>query len=240
MKKILAIVILTFTCATSDAQILISLIFGDKLNSDKMEFGLDGGINLPTIRGEENGKVAGQLNLGFYFDLKFKNRDWMIHTGIIGLSVMGTRGLPVYSLNNSLLDSAFTGGSIERELRYFNLPVMLKRVFKKRFFVQGGIMAGLNYSALDIFKKKVLDSEDLQYTLDIKDHVTRIDFGFMAGVGYRLLGGNGMNLAIRYYHGIVPINNNDDVDDLFNRSVYLAVGIPVGAGGKKKVPKPAE
>jgi Outer membrane protein beta-barrel domain len=232
-KKLIILFLLLVPALQSDGQILISLIFGDKLNSEKLEFGLDGGINLPDIRGEDNGNLKGKFNLGFYFDFKFNNLQWMVHTGVMVKSRMGTRGLPVYSLDDSLLDSAFVGGSIERRLDYFNVPVLLKYKFNNQFYVQGGFMLGLMYNAKDIFSKKVIDKEDLLYTLDIEDDIQRIDAGLMGGIGYRLMGGHGMNLAIRYYYGLVNINKLDGAPEHFNQSVYFAVGIPIGAGKKK-------
>ena len=52
----------------------------------------------------------------------------------------------------------------------------------------------------------------------------------MAGVGYRLLGGNGMNLGIRYYYGLVDVYIDDSTPSVYNRAIYLTLGIPIGAG----------
>ena len=59
----------------ADSQVLLSLIFGDKLNSGKIEFGLDGGINLSNMSNTE-GNMAPDWNLGFFFyiDLSEKER----------------------------------------------------------------------------------------------------------------------------------------------------------------------
>jgi hypothetical protein len=57
-------------------QVIISLLLGDKLNSGQVEFGLDGGINFPSIRGLSGGDSEGLFNIGFYFDIKTKNPNW--------------------------------------------------------------------------------------------------------------------------------------------------------------------
>ena len=45
MKKLLCLfIVLGLMSPKSDAQILISLLLGDKLNSEKLEFGLKGGV----------------------------------------------------------------------------------------------------------------------------------------------------------------------------------------------------
>ena len=89
MKKIILVLALLSFTFTSKSQIIISLLFGNKLNTGKIEFGLDGGLNYSTLEGINGGKYFTGLNLGLYFDIKLKNPSWMIHTGAIMKSPMG-------------------------------------------------------------------------------------------------------------------------------------------------------
>jgi len=231
MKKIIAVASFLFICYAGHSQILISLLLGDKLNSPNLEFGLDGGLNLSSIQGNKQGNMAGRFNLGFYFNFKFKkNPSWMIYTGVIVKSTMGAKELPVYSLGNPDLDNAFANGIVDRRLNYFNVPVLMKYRFANKISVEGGIMLGLMNKSIDLFTNKIKDKEDLTYKLDIKDQYHPLDAGLMAGVGYRLMGGNGMNLSIRYYLGLVDITKDDLTPNQYNRSLYFTVGIPIGAG----------
>lgn len=103
------------------SQVLISILLGDKLNSGKLEFGLDGGVNYSQL---DQSKANGTFNLGFYFDFKLKNPNLMFHTGVIVKSTMGAKDLPTYLLNDPELDAAFAvGSSVERRLSYFNVPL---------------------------------------------------------------------------------------------------------------------
>ena len=68
MKKLLFFIGIVFISTTAQSQILITLLFGDKLNSDRMEFGLEGGLNFSNISGFENDAYLSKFNLGFYFD----------------------------------------------------------------------------------------------------------------------------------------------------------------------------
>jgi hypothetical protein len=43
--------------------------------------------------------------------------------------------------------------------------------------------------------------------------------------------GNGMNLGVSYYYGLLDITK--DNSGIYNRSLYLSVGIPIGAGKAK-------
>lgn len=232
MKKIVLIYVL-FACAlTAHGQVLISLLLGDKLNSGKVEFGLDGGVNFMRLPGVEGSSSTPGFNLGFYFDIKTKSK-YLFHTGVIVKSPMGAVGITPYSLNNPDLDNAFTGGEVKRSLRYFNVPVMIKRPFSNHFYAEGGFMLGLMNKSFDEFTNTINKSEDLTYKLYNRDAYHPLDAGLIAGVGYRLMGGNGMNLGIRYYYGLVDITIDDTGDNVYNRSLYLSVGIPIGAGKAK-------
>jgi hypothetical protein len=126
MKKGFLIFITFFCITTAQSQVLISLIFGDKLNSEFLEFGLEGGANFSTISNMGSSALNPGFNLGFYFDLKSrKNPAWMINTGVIVKSPMGAQDIPVYSLNDENLDNTFAGGHVNREIRYFNVPILI-------------------------------------------------------------------------------------------------------------------
>ncbi len=234
MKKAIVVTGLLFLCFSGYSQILISLLLGDKLNSDKLEFGLDGGLNMANIGGIDQANAVGRFNVGFYFDLKLKNPAWMLHTGVIVKSTLGTQDLPVYNLNDANLNAAFAGGSVDRRLSYFNVPILIKHQFKNNFFVEAGPMLGLMNKSVDVFTQKVKDAEELTYKLKIRDNYHPLDAGLMVGLGYRLLGGNGMNLGVRYYYGLVDVTLDDTTPDQYNRSLYFSVGIPIGKTPKGK------
>jgi hypothetical protein len=232
--KILTILLLVFTTFTQvRSQILISILLGDKLNSDKIEFGLDGGVNYPDMRGVEEGEMKPNFNLGFYFDIKTKNPKWLFHTGVLVKSTLGTAGLPVYSLNNADLDNAFVGGQVQRKINYFNVPIGMKYKFNPRFFALGAMVPSLRNKAHDIFTTE-FGKDDLEFKRDINSELHRLDFGVMGGLGYRLMGGNGMNLTLSYYYGLVDIVIKDTTPEQYNTSLYLSVGIPIGAGKAKE------
>jgi len=232
MRTFFTILVVIVSLQGVSGQVLISLLLGDKLNTGKIEFGLDGGVNYATIRGLKGANFEPNFNIGFYFDIKLKNPAWMIHTGVIVKSTLGAGDLPVYSLGNTDLDNAFADGEVERRINYFNVPIMIKQVFKNHIYWEAGMVPALRARAYDIFTTDV--GGELEYKKDIKDDYHRLDFGLMGGLGYRLMGGNGMNLAVRYYYGLVDITINDSLPDQFNESIYLAVGIPIGADKAKE------
>lgn len=223
-----------FFCFQSvHSQVLISLVFGDMLNSPKVEFGLEGGANFSTITNLEGANSRTDFNLGFYFDFMLKNPSWAINTGVIVKSTLGANGLPVYSLDNAELDNAFVGGHVDRKINYFNVPIMMKYKFDNHIYVKAGTQLGLLSKAFDEFKNDY-GGEDLVYKNKIRDQIHVIDAGLAIGAGYRLMGGNGMNIGVNYYYGLVTVMKGDSNPNQYHRSLYITAGIPIGKGKAEK------
>lgn len=241
-RATLLLVLLIFTInSTGRSQVLISLILGDELNTGNVEFGLDGGINFLNISNIPNAKTLNDWHLGFYFDIKTKQKNLFIHTGVIVKSKMGAAGIEPYPVGDSYVDSAFAGGSIERKINYFHVPVMLRWRFIDFFHLEGGIQLGLRYTAYDHFIKDVYNDEDLKFSYDIKDNFERIDAGGVAGIGYKLQKGEGVTLSVRYYYGFVDIDKITAGSQIPS-STYLCVSIPIGRGkiNREKAQKETE
>lgn len=236
LRRFTLLLLLTFVLYSAQGQIIISLLLGDKLNNGKLEFGLDGGLSLSNLSGIDQSANLGSFNLGFYFDFKLK-KSWMLHTGVMVKSNLGADDLDVYSLKNANLDTVFAGGYVKRKLSYFNVPVLMKYKFKNNFYAEAGPMFGLFYKAYDEFNNDYDDNE-LVYSKDVRKQYHTLDAGLMAGIGYRLFKGNGINLGIRYYYGLVDVLVSDSSDPVANRSWYFTAGIPIGV--KKATEKAAE
>lgn len=234
MKMIPVLLICFLAFQSVHSQVLISILLGDKLNTGKVEFGLDGGLVLSDIHGLDQSATLSGFNLGFYFDIKLENPSWMINTGVIVKSPLGAKGIPVYSLNDPDLDNAFEGGSVSTKLRYFNVPLMMKYQFKNRLYAKGGIQLGLMNKAFDEFSNSVKEDDDLEYKQKTKKLYHPLDAGLAFGVGYRLMKGNGINIGLQYYMGLVDILVDDNGPSQFNRAFYINAGIPIGAGAEKK------
>lgn len=230
MLKSLCIAVFMLVAYHGQSQVLISILLGDKLNSGKIEFGLEGGWSLSNLEGVVPSKGHSNYNLGFYFDFAMKNPAWYVSTGVRVKSTMGAEGIAVYPLDNPNLDNVFATGSVTRKLNYFNVPVMMKYMFKNHLYAQAGIQLGLKYKATDEFINSVSSDEDLTYKLDIKKQYHPLDGGLCAGLGYRLVKGNGMNLGVQYYYGLVDVRVSDASADQFNRVLYINAGIPIGKG----------
>jgi len=233
MKKTILIFLLVFIGYSANSQVLISLLLGDVLNSDKIEFGLDGGVNFANIANLDPGKSLALFNLGFYFDIKLKNQ-LMLHTGVLVKSNQGADMLDPYSLNNPNLDEVFSTGHITRKINNFSVPIMLKYRFAGLFHLEAGPMLALRTKGYDEFKNTIIDAEDVTYKLDIKDNYKRIDAGIMVGAGFKLSKKipKSSQIGIRYYYGLVdPLIENTGKSQNFS-SLYLYFSLPIGTHSK--------
>jgi hypothetical protein len=237
----LLLVFMGVSVSTLNGQVLISLLLGDKLNSDKLGFGLDGGVNFSNITNLEKSKWSSAFNLGFYFDIKLKEQLY-IHTGVQVKSTLGVKGLDPYPVFDPDMDWLLsTTEKVERKMHYFFVPILLRYTFPKHFFLEIGPNIGILYKANDVFTASIKSKNDFSYKNDIKDQLKFLDAGLMAGLGYHLLKGKGMNFGIRYYQGFVNISKNDDSKKHWNSSIFLFASIPVGSGASAtKKPKKNE
>jgi hypothetical protein len=230
MKKILLVTAFLCIGYAANSQVLISLLFGDALNSEKIEFGLDGGVNYARIANLEPSRAAAIFNLGFYFDIKF-TPNVMLHTGVLVKSNQGADKLAVYSLDNPDLDAIFSTGYVTRKINTFAVPILFKYRFAKLFHVEAGPMLSLRTKGYDEFKNTLIDKNDVSYKLDIKDNYKRIDAGVMVGAGIKLSKvPKSSQIGVRYYYGLVdPLIDNAGKSQNFS-SLYLYFSIPIGAG----------
>lgn len=220
---------------TAQSQILISILLGDKLNSDGLEFGIEGGVNWTTISGLETKEYANKWNLGFYFDIRIKNQ-WSLYTGVLVKSNMGIDGLTDYDLltlkvDKFIIDGQENTGSYSHKMNTFLVPALIKYKFKNHLYLEGGPQFGLAYRSWIEFnsdfegKNAIIKDNNLE-------QINKIDAGIVAGVGYRLLKGTGWTIGAKYYYGFVDIYN--EIPGTKNSSFFLKVNIPVGAGEKPK------
>ncbi len=225
-KKITIILLLLLTYQAGKSQVLISLLLGDKLNSDKIEFGLDMGVNYAKMSGLESGTPLSVFNIGFYFDFKLKEQLYLT-TGVLVKSNVGLSNLrenDVFKLSPEItfLDS----GTYEQKISYFHVPIMLKYRFKNHFYIHAGPQVALRTKAYLTYNHSY-EQQELDIKTNNSDVFNRLEVAAIGGFGYKLRKGTGMNIGVKYFYGLT----NAIKDNAFtskNSSFYLYVGIPIG------------
>lgn len=216
--------------STVQSQVLLSLIFGDKLNSEGLEFGLEGGVNWANITNLDNDGSIRNYNLGFYFDITLKER-LHLDTGVLVKSTLGANNL-------SLEDLAFLGvpeepepGNYKQELSYFIVPILLKYSLKNRIYFEGGPQIGWMRKGFVEFNYND-GTEKIRIRRSNSSSINKIDAGITLGTGYRLMKNDGMTLGVKYYFGMVDVYKNRPGTK--NNSLFLKLNIPIGANAAKK------
>ncbi len=243
MKKNLFILLLLIGGYAAQSQILITLLLGDKLNSEDLEFGLEGGINWTNISGLETHNFARRWNMGFYFDFRLKNQ-WWLYTGVLVKANMGVDKLTDNDLNflQATIYKDADGNRLEgdygQKMNYFLVPALIKYRFKNNIYVEAGPQFGLMYKSWVQFEGDVEGGDAIIKEYN-KDKLNKLDAGFMVGLGYKLFKGTGWTIGAKYYYGFVNVYKGQPGTK--NSSVFLKLNIPIGAGevAKKKAAEKA-
>lgn len=225
----------------AQGQVLLSLLFGDKLNSGKLEFGLSIGPNFSTIRGIEGAKGINNWELGFYFDIHLKEiTPWYVGTGVYVKSTVGAQSIPLnYPGNRTISDSVFDvfdsfGATVTKEFQTFYVPINLRYQSKYGVFIEAGVQIGLVFKTNDIYVARQ-GGYDLKY--EAKENISNnglynwFDGGLNGGLGYKFKKGLGMKVGLWYYVGLSNIYKKDIGLEAYNSSLYVLATIPIG---KKK------
>jgi hypothetical protein len=242
MKKFIIISFLLLFGITSQSQVLISLLLGDKLNSDGLEFGLEGGANMAGISGFDSFTGDVYFNLGFYFDFRIKNQ-WHLYTGVLVKSNLGAANLSeddISFLNRDVfietVKDATQGYDISEDFRFkqkmktFLIPALIKYRFKNNFYIEMGPQIGLRFKAWLEYEHKSKE-EEVRIREYNKDDIKRIEGGLVAGLGYKLPKKNGMSFGLKYYQGLVNVYKVQY--GYRTNSLNLKVNIPIGANKSK-------
>jgi hypothetical protein len=232
IKRIFILTLLVFSFHLSPSQVLISLIFGDKLNSDKIEFGLELGANYSKMSNFESSHPLPSFFLGFYFDFLLKNQ-WYINTGVLVKSEVGLDFLKVEDV--AFLDPTtvyIDSGTYSQKIKYFHVPILIKYKFKNHFYAQLGPQVALRTKAsLRYFGE--FNNRSTEFNTDNRDMFHRLEVSAIAGVGYKLKKGEGMNIGIKYMFGLTDVIR-DESRSSKNSSYYLCFDIPIGKGKAEK------
>jgi hypothetical protein len=228
MKKIILMSLMTLLfLPTAKSQVLIALLFGDKLNSPNVEFGLNAGGNITTLQNYPQAKFQTGLNLGLYFNFKLSDHFYL-HPEMLFMNQMGSRGLnnkdlPFTELQHETLETW-------TESNYFTLVFLPRYKLTNQLYFEAGIHGSYLLSADDYFLIKPENESELQYKIHARLRMKKFDIGADVGLGYKFGKGEGVNLSLRYSHGFINTLLDEDLEPERNWGIHIHVGIPIGVG----------
>ncbi|MCK9452674.1 MAG: PorT family protein [Bacteroidales bacterium] len=230
IKSILIAVALLFIGSTAQSQVLISLLLGDKLNSDGLEFGLEGGFNWSGISHLEANTQLSSFNLGFYFDIRLKNQ-WNLYTGLLVKAKMGDDKLTANDLVFLEITPKAEEGTYSQKINYFVAPVLIKYNFKNRIYLEAGPQFSLMHKAWVEFNSEIDDRKTKIKDFN-RDKINWFDAGLTIGTGYKLMAESGMTLGVKYYYGLANVYHG--VSGTNNSSFFVKLNIPIGVAKSKE------
>ncbi len=219
----------------ANSQALIALVFGKKLESDKLKLGLFLGAQGSMITGAET--VAFRPNLSFtvgaYTDIKIGKSDkWLLQNYLVFKAPKGGSGLDVAS--ESLTDDPQILDNmtmIERNLTYFQITPVMRYCFTHTWSVGVGPYVGFKLAGNDIYSASESDG-DLSYKMKMIKKFTTVDFGFAFDVQCRLMKGNGLQLNLRFEQGVVDMYRKGTGLSGRPMAFHLGLGIPITKSSK--------
>jgi hypothetical protein len=228
MKKLLLLTLfIGFTIRSARSQVLIALVFGDKLNTPNIEFGLNVGGNFSTLIDHPEAKYNKGINFGLYFNFKLSDHLYL-HPELQFMNKMGSRGID----ERDLPGSEFEDPTLKtwRELNYATLVFLPRYKLTNQLYFEAGIHGSLLLSADDLLMVNPEDKAELVYKRFIRSEITTMDVGFDVGLGYKFGKGEGVNLSLRYSQGFINTLKDDSLTPEYNRGFHVQVGIPIGLG----------
>ena len=231
MKKLLLAFLILFS-VQARSQILITLLLGDKLNSEWMEFGLEGGLNWATESGFETNAYAQKWNMGFYFNIRVQEH-WSVYTGVMVKSNLGVNKLTdtdLITLGAKKIEypvGTEIEGDYSHKMNTFLVPILMRYNFKNHIYVAAGPQLGLAYKSWIEFESDI-DGYDVAVKHYNREMINMIDAGFTVATGWRMMKGTGWTIGAKYYYGLVDVFK--DIPNTKNSSFFVNLCIPIGAG----------
>jgi len=235
MKKVITLTLLLAVGYSAQSQVLLALLFGDKLQSEKLSFGLNLGSNITTLSNIEEANYKPSFTLGLYFDIKLKREQWSIHPGVDIKNTFGAHKINPYEIGIPELDSLLASSLVHRKFKMIYVPATVRYTTPSGFGLEGGIQVGLLTRADDIFTRKDLNTKKDELTYRVKNSKSyhRIDFGFRGGLFYKLPKGRGVFINANYQVGMVDMPKENPGKPNRNMGFQVNVSIPVGVKDKQ-------
>ena len=187
------------------AQVLIGLLFGEKLASDNFNIGFEIGMNLSTVNGLDGASRSTGPLIGLFASWRF-SEHFHLYTGFLPLSQKGASEADPIPLDDPQLDSMVASGRMDRQLGYIDIPVLLQWAQHRDGGIRVGAGSQLSFrtSAADRYEATTAQGTSVVVENDIESEW--LDAGVAFDAEYRITG-VGLAIGLRYYHGLTNVSS---------------------------------
>lgn len=211
----------------AQGQVLIGLLFGDKVSSDRFHLEFNVGANFADLSGVEGTKLKPGFTLGLGGEWRFAG-DFMLQPELVPFYSTGAKNLPTGAFDvPPALDSLVSDVSAERRTGYFAIPVLVKYgALGRQLHIGAGPQIGFLTSGTDRIQGTI--NKDITVEEDIEDKLNSTDAGIVFNLSYKLQPSFGTGINVRYYLGLTDTIKDNPGDAIYNRVLSVFVSVAIG------------
>ena len=196
MRALLTAVLLLGLAVPARAQVLIGYLFGEKLASKTFNMGFEVGMNFSDLDGLGDSKRMNRPVFGLFADWRFSEH---FHFGgaVLPIAGRGATELAPLPTGDPVFDGQTAGATMQRNLNYVEIPLLLKWAPKREEGVRVGAGPSLG------FVTGAHDRYDTgSYVLERNVDTPGLDFGVSGEVEWRF---KVLAIAARYTDGLTDL-----------------------------------
>ena len=227
-----AALLMTALPSAASGQVLLVLLFGDKLSSENLQVGIKLDRAFTSLTELEAADVRSGWAFGAFGEVPL-NEQWSLQPELTLTTPGGAQTFVGDPTGNPTLDGVFSEVSVTRKLAYSNLVLPLK-VNLGRFAVGVGPQISYLRSADDIYEGLVTGGDEFTLESDIVDTLNRWDVGLAGKIEILLKPEQGMRSArihVAPTFGLTDIVKDNTGTAVKGWGVSVGIGFPVGASG---------
>lgn len=224
---LLAVILFAGVVQPARAQVLIGLLLGDKVSSQRFHLEFNVGANLANLSGIADTKVNSGFMLGLGGEWRFAG-NFMLQPELLPFYNAGAKNMPPGGLDiPPPLDTLVTDKQAQRNLSYFVIPVLLKYgALGRQLHIGAGPQIGFLTSGTDVFRGVI--ENQITVDEDIGESLNSTDAGLVFNLSYKLSPSYGTGINLRYYVGLTDTIRDNIGDAVYNRVLSIFISVAIG------------
>jgi hypothetical protein len=213
--------------SSAHGQAIIALIFGGKMQTDKVTIGIYLAEQASGLTNTDGSKNLVGLAIGAYTNVKLSPK-WAFCNYFAFKSPQGAKNVGLqYQI---IPDAQFPDSSalIKRKFIYFELVPLMRYNITPSWGVALGPRLAYRLTGTDLYESTQSDDSKLTVEYRLKDVTTRFDAGVVGDLQYSLSHGTGLKFNLRYAYNFLNVYKSTVPISAHNRYYSLGVGIPLG------------
>jgi hypothetical protein len=229
-----AALLLALAARPASGQVLIGMLAGGALSSERFNIGFDIGMSFSTLTGLGDAERKTAALFGLFADWRFSER-LHLGVGLIPISGAGAAGLAPRPIGDPALDSLVAGGTMTRSLGTVDIPVVLRFAPKPLTGPRIGVGGQLSFvtGATDRYEATGPTGVPVVIEEDIGDRIAGVDAGLALDLEWRW---SLLAIGVRYYHGLTDLGLGAGGAPSHSRVLSGSGRIPLG----RRPPRPPE